>query len=369
MQTEASADEVRFRLADTGPAVVDVRLWLDLRHDVEPERMRPVAGGWQLRIERPPVRRLEYLYVLRYADGSESMVCDPGNPHRVVTAFGYHSVIEFPGYEPPAWLTESVEPGHTTALIVRAVELRRPMPITIWSPAGHPSGVTLPILVLHDGPEFDRLASVTRFSSAMIASGRLPAHRVVLLGPGDRDRWYSASPAYARALHGLVLPAVRNAVAVDRPVVIVGASLGALAALHAAVNRPGTAGALFLQSGSFFRPDTDPQERSFGGFGTITDFVASLESASTGEPRLRVAMTCGLAEENLANNRLMAQTLRRLGHDVAFAEVPDAHTYTGWRDALDPHLVGLLARTWGRAGVNERNDRQDAHPREARARE
>jgi enterochelin esterase family protein len=25
----------------------------------------------------------------------------------------------------------------------------------------------------------------------------------------------------------------------------------------------------------------------------------------------------------------------------------DAHNYVGWRDALDPHLVDLLARAWG----------------------
>ncbi|HEY3629412.1 MAG TPA: alpha/beta hydrolase-fold protein, partial [Jatrophihabitantaceae bacterium] len=226
--------------------------------------------------------------------------------------------------------------------------LRRPMPITIWSPADCPSGVTLPILLLHDGPEFDRLASFTRFSAAMIASGRLPAHRVALLGPGDRDRWYAASPAYARALRGLALPAIRNAVAVGGTVALAGASLGALAALHGAVTSPGAIGALFLQSGSFFRPDLDAHEKWFAGFGAVTEFVAGLEAAAPGGPSLRIGMTCGTGEENLANNRVMRDTLSRLGHDVAFAEVPDAHTYTGWRDALDPNLVELLARTWSR---------------------
>jgi len=343
MHTEAGADGVRFRLADPGPSVVEVRLWLDLEHHVEPAPMRRIAHGWELHIDRPPVQRLEYLYVLRYPDGSEAMVCDPDNPRRVTTAFGDHSVLEFPGYTAPGWLTAPAEPGRTTGLVVRALDLRRPLPITVWSPADCPRGVTLPMLLLHDGPEFDRLASVTRFSAAMIADGRLPAHRVALLGPGDRDRWYAASPAYARALHGLALPAVRNAVAVGGSVAIAGASLGALAALHAAVTRPGTVDALFLQSGSFFRPDTDPQEKSFAGFAAVTRFVASLDGSGRA---LRIGMTCGRAEENLANNRLMAQTLTELGHDVSFHEVPDAHTYTGWRDALDPHLVDLLARTW-----------------------
>ena len=41
---------------------------------------------------------------------------------------------------------------------------------------------------------------------------------------------------------------------------LTGQSLGALAALHAAWNQPDTFGGLFLQSGSFFTHDLDPQE-------------------------------------------------------------------------------------------------------------
>ena len=59
-------------------------------------------------------------------------------------------------------------------------------------------------------------------------------------------------------------------------------------------------------------------------------------------------ITCGSVEENLANNREMAQALRRQGYDVDLDEVPDAHNYTGWRDAFDPHLTTLLRRVWAR---------------------
>ena len=53
-------------------------------------------------------------------------------------------------------------------------------------------------------------------------------------------------------------------------------------------------------------------------------------------------ITCGAVEENLANNREMAAALRRQGYPVDLVEVPDAHNWTGWRDALDPHLTTLL---------------------------
>jgi enterochelin esterase family protein len=32
---------------------------------------------------------------------------------------------------------------------------------------------------------------------------------------------------------------------------------------------------------------------------------------------------------------------------VTFAEFRDAHNFTAWRDALDPHLTGVLADLWG----------------------
>jgi enterochelin esterase-like enzyme len=349
--TVADSDGVRFWLPAEAYAAVQARLWLDLEHNVEPEPMRRRAGGWELALARPPVQRLEYLYALRFGDGSQAMVCDPTNPNQVTTAFGEHSVIEFPGYRPPDWLDSHADVGRTNTIVVRPLKLRRPMPITIWSPQDCPSGVRLPLLCLHDGPEFERLAAVTRFSAAMIAAGRLPAHRVALLGPGDRDRWYAAAPGYARALRGLALPAVRQAVALRGKVVLAGASLGGLAALHAVLTEPGIARALFLQSGSFFRPDLDAHESSFSGYAAVIDFVEQVEAGTAPAARpMQIGMTCGLGEENLANNRLMAQALARLGHDVAFHEVPDAHTYTGWRDALDPHLADLLAAAWAGPG-------------------
>jgi enterochelin esterase-like enzyme len=57
-------------------------------------------------------------------------------------------------------------------------------------------------------------------------------------------------------------------------------------------------------------------------------------------------LTCGIAEENLHNNRAMAQALRQQGFDTDLHEVPDMHNYTGWRDAFHPHLTNLLAKVW-----------------------
>jgi enterochelin esterase-like enzyme len=342
--SEVTEDFAWFRLAGPDDQGADeVRLWLDLRHDVEPRPLQRVDAGWEVVIERPPVRRVEYLFVLRHGS-SDSMVVDPSNPLRARTAFGDHSVLEFPGYRAPGWLVGKAAEDQRTSFSVIYPGLLRPLSITICAPPQSDARESMPLLAVHDGPEFDVLAGISRFSASMIDSGRLPRHRLALLAPADRNRWYSALPAYADALHRAVLPAIETRVATNRKVLL-GASLGGLAALHAAMTTPGHLDGLFLQSGSFFDRSLDARESTFGGFESIVDFVESVPDRPATEP-IQIGMTCGLVEENLANNEQMSEMLAARGNQVELSVVPDAHTYTGWRDALDPHLVELLCRAW-----------------------
>ena len=63
-----------------------------------------------------------------------------------------------------------------------------------------------------------------------------------------------------------------------------GASLGALASLQAEWLHPGTFGALFLQSGSFFRKRVDDEE-DFEFWDRVTAFVTSVRRvAAAGAP-------------------------------------------------------------------------------------
>ena len=102
-----------------------------------------------------------------------------------------------------------------------------------------------------------------------------------------------------------------------------------------------------LQSGSFFTHELDPQESGFGYFDQVTGFVATVMAARRAAPRAPyVAMTCGTAEENVANNLAMRDHLRDVGLDVSWGEVRQGHTWTCWRDSLHPHLADLLKKAW-----------------------
>jgi enterochelin esterase-like enzyme len=332
------------RLADPDERYAAVRLCCDLplpeaefaRHD----------GEWRLELERLPVARLEYELEVVDHDGASERVGDPGNPHTAPGAFGDKSVLLLPGYREPAWLARQGVPGQTQEVAVAGRGLGAEVHAEVWSPADAGPGEPLPLLVAHDGPEYDRLAALTHFAAVGIRSGALPRHRVALLAPGERNEWYSASARYAGALVRDVLPALRSAVAVAGPVVGLGASLGGLAMLHAQRRHPGTFGALFLQSGSFFTPQFDSQESGFPRYQRIVRFVrATLREGVHPDP-VPVALTCGCAEENMENNRLMARTLANQGYPATLHELPDLHNYTAWRDAFEPFLTSLLARTW-----------------------
>jgi enterochelin esterase-like enzyme len=245
----------------------------------------------------------------------------------------------------PDWLSEPRTPGTTRALEVKAHGLARAVPVELWGPADAADGDPMPLLVVHDGPSYADQSSLTAFAAASIAAGRLPPHRLALLAAPDRDEWYSASARYARALCADVVPAVRGAAAVDGPVAGLGASLGALALLHAHRRHRGCFGALLLQSGSYFHPRHDAHEAGFRRYGRIVRFVRATLRGEGADP-MAVTLTCGACEENVHNNRLVARALAEQGYATALHEVADMHNHTAWRDALHPHLTDLLAAAW-----------------------
>jgi enterochelin esterase-like enzyme len=286
-------------------------------------------------LSRPPVDRLEYLIGV---DGR--FAPDPANPLRVGGPFGDKSVVEWPEYEPPGWLEATADEGPSEWLELRCRRLVARVKVLLYrTPDPPPRGA--PLLVVHDGPEFARFSALTRFLDVASWEERVPPLTAALIQPVDRDETYSASALYAAALVRDLLPQLARTV--PHGVRIgVGASLGALALLHTHVRHPETFAGLFLQSGSFFRQRWDKVESGFPRYRRITRFVGGFLRGSHAAPPIPVALTCGSAEENLANNRAVAAALAAQGYASWLAEVRDAHNWTCWRDAFDPNLPALI---------------------------
>jgi enterochelin esterase family protein len=293
---------------------------------------------------------MEYQLELTRADGTVELVCDRGNPLLAPGPIGAKSVVEFPEYEPPGWLEADDAPaGGKVPLRIRSRALRADVTGFLWSSAGSDPAARLPLLVVHDGPEYADYSALVRFLDAMTAESRLPPLRAALLAPIDRDQNYSASAAYARTLANDVLPALEELAPNPqrrRMRIGMGASLGALAMLHAQLGHPELFGALFLQSGSFFRERWDKHEAQFVRFGRITRFVGKVLAGKDADP-IDVALTCGTVEENLRNNRAVRSALEARGYDASLHEHRDGHNWVAWRDTFEPHLLELLQRKWG----------------------
>jgi enterochelin esterase-like enzyme len=337
----AESAVVMFGVPDPEHELAGARLVQDVRIPGDQLDFSYRDDHWELSIARPPVNRMEYLLELRRPDGSTQTVLDPGNPRQVDGAFGHKSVLEFSSYAAPAWLTAQAKPGSSQDLEVRASQLGTAVSVRIWSPADAPDDEPLPLLVANDGPEYDSLASLTRYLSAGMTGKWLPRLRAALVDPGSRDRWYSANLGYARALRHAVIPALISRVATKARIGM-GTSLGGLAMLHAHCRFPDAFDALFCQSGSFFTERFDSQERQFPYYRRIVSFVSGVHRGRLPGRPIPVSLTCGAIEENAENNRLIAATLAAHGYPVILREVPDMHNYTAWRDAFDPYLTELL---------------------------
>jgi enterochelin esterase-like enzyme len=200
-----------------------------------------------------------------------------------------------------------------------------------------------PYLVVLDGADYLRRASLLGLLRRLAAQEVVPPHTVAAVATDDRLESLSASARGARAL-AAELDELTGRGRGRR--VGVGASLGALALLHLHRREPQSLSGLFLQSGSFFRRRTDPQEVGFPRFGRIDRFVGSVLGSSGGDRPIPTIITCALDEENYANNAALAQALATQGYAVDFHAARGAHDWPTWRRALELHLPSLLRRVW-----------------------
>lgn len=335
-------DRLVFTLGD--PERAFVRVGLDCDDAVEGRRrFRRTSTGWGLAIPRPDLQRIEYRLVITDRDGETTVVCDPGNPESVRTVFGDRSVVLMPGYRSPDWLRADLKPGTYTDLTYSA-DIGE-LAIRIWAAEGLAAKTAAPLLVVHDGPEYDELADLTRYGAAMVADRAVPPFRMALMRPGERDEWYSANPGYIEA-ELAALDLIDSTFHIAAAPVIMGASLGGLSALLVALaGQPRFAG-VFTQSGSYFTVTQDEQESSYPFFDRITESVAEITTGPPTSHPLEVGMTCGAREENYGNNVTMARALGTLGHRVTLESVPDLHNYVAWRDSLHPGLTEVLRSAW-----------------------
>jgi len=299
---------------------------------------------WYLVIEIPAGSRVEYKIGLRQGH-QQMLVQDPLNPHHARDPFGANSVVRADGYRVPDWTLPNPDArtGDLLDLDVQSAAFGDQRQVQVYLPARFRKTRRYPLLVVHDGADFLRFASLQTVLDNLIHRLEIPPLVAALTTSHDRMTEYGADPRHGRFVVEDLLPAMEQKFPLfEDPQwrCLLGASFGGVAALSTAWRHPGVFGNICLMSGSFLFTDIGEHE---GGpaFDKVVEFVGEFR-ANPGHPADKVFLTCGTYEPMIYYNRSMVPVLQETGMNVRFTEARDGHNWENWRDRLRESLAWLF---------------------------
>ena len=299
---------------------------------------------WYLTFELPAGSRVEYkLEVVR--GGKGEWIQDPLNPNLARDPFGANSVAHGEGYTIPEWIHPDPEskPGKMDELHVDSPTLGR-RSVGIYLPARFRRTRRYPLLVVHDGHDYLRYASLGTILDNLIHRLEIPDMIVALTSSPTRLAEYANDERHTKYLTDELVPHLERALPIDsRPQArcLMGASFGAVAALSTAWRRPGFYGRLLLQSGSFAFTDIGDRNHRGPLFDPVVAFMNQLRARPIPMAE-RVFVSCGMYESLIYENRSLVPALQETGMDVRYVEARDGHNWENWRDRLREGLSWLF---------------------------
>ncbi|RKY20739.1 MAG: enterochelin esterase [Planctomycetota bacterium] len=318
--------------------------WVAGLESAVPFERLPKSDVWWCRLQLPPRSRIEYKLEIRRGEQHE-LVRDPANPHLATDPFGANSVAAGEGYERPDFSLEQdgVPSGELLVKDFHSDALGGGRRVTVYTPPHYRESARYPLLVVHDGSDYLRHASLATVLDNLIARLEIPPMIVACVDPGDRLAEYAADPRHDRFIVNELLPALQARFPlVDRPGArgIMGASFGAVATLATAWRHPNVFGRVLLQSGSFAFTDIGKHDKG-PLFDAVVEFVNAFR-AEPGQFTSRIFVSCGLYERLIYENRSLVPTLTGTGMAVRFEEARDGHNWENWRDRLRTGLSWLF---------------------------
>ena len=323
---------------------VHLRHWIYGLPSSQPLRRIEGSDLWYLSLALPVGSRVEYKFEV-YRGGGVELVTDPLNTHVATDPMGTNSVVHAPGYEVPDYtlFDPNARPGKIETVVLASESFGEPRAIQVYLPARFRPTRRYPLLVVHDGTDFLRYASLKTVLDNLIHRLEIPPLIAALTDSPRRLIEYADDARHARFLAAELVPAMeaRYPLARTRDArCLLGASFGAVASLSAAWRHPGVFGNLALLSGSFAFTYIGAHDRG-PVFDPVVEFVNSFR-AKPGRPSERVFLACGIYESLIYYNRSMYPLLQATGMSVRLTEVRDGHNWENWRDRLREGLSWLM---------------------------
>lgn len=306
-------------------------------HRVHPE-------VWTLEIEIQDAARVEYK--LEVAEGGQHrLLRDPLNDQLARDPFGANSVVTGPSYVEPWWAIEdrSKRQGEVLERQLKSNVFGDVRPLSIYLPPRYRETRRYPLLVCHDGLDYLKFAGLKLVLDNLIDLQEIPPIIVCCTQSPNRTEEYAANGRHAEFVVNELLPLIEGEFSLlDGPTnrALLGASFGAVASLHTALEFPDRFGKLFLQSGSFAFTDIGPHGRG-PVFDDVVNFVNRYRR-SPSKPADRVFLSCGTYESLIVYNRSLLPILQRMGVEAALVESQDGHNWENWRDRLRDGLTWLF---------------------------
>ena len=328
-----------------GPAdAVHLRHWVyGLASSQSFDRV-PGTDLWHHTLELPPQSRVEYKLEVVQGD-QRRWIQDPLNPNLAHDPFGANSVCHGAGYQRPAWTEPDPEArkGTLKEMVFSQTALGGPRRVTVYLPARFRETRRYPLLIVHDGGDYMRYASLQTVLDNLIHRLEVAPLVVALTHPSDRLAEYPNHAGHATFIAEQLLPEMQAKFPLyEAPAsrCLMGASFGGVAALATAWRYPGTFGRLLLQSGSFAFTDIGESKRG-PTFAKVVEFINAFRDRP-GKPSEKVYLSCGTYESLIYENRTMVPVLQGTGMDVRYEEARDGHNWENWRDRLRSGLSWLF---------------------------
>lgn len=323
---------------------------VNLRHAVfglpslEPFQRVPDTDLWYALLEVPEGSRIEYKLEVVKGD-RRRLIRDPMNPHFARDPFGANSVCQCVGYVTPAWT--QVDPyarrGSFEKLSIASAALGSEREVQVYLPARMRTTRRYPILIVFDGIDYLRFAALGTVLDNLMHAHEMAPVIVALCQPVDRMREYTGLEEHSRFVQDELLPELESRYPIrqdPRERGLMGASLGAVAALSTAWRNQGSFGRLLLQSGSFAFTDVGEIDDQ-PVFKDVAEFVNDFRAAP-GRPADRLFVSCGVYEPLIYQNRSLIALLQDSPMDLRYVEARDGHNWENWRDRLRDGLSWLF---------------------------
>jgi enterochelin esterase-like enzyme len=276
-----------------------------------------------------PTARLDYKFVV-----DEAWILDSRNPRTIAGGFGPNSELRMTRYEEAREVLQQagVPRGRVIDTTIFSSQLGNQRKITVYLPAGYEHSThDYPMVLVHDGPDYIRLASMPTILDNVIHQGLTPPLIAVFVPPVQRTEEYAGSKidAFSRFIVQELLPVIdmRYRTRKDPGArAMLGSSNGGNIALYIAMQYPQAFGNVAAQS---------------------SNVIPAISDRFNQQPRLPLRLYLDLGTYDIPMLiplvRNFAALLQNTGYDMLYQEFHEGHSWGSWRAHIDDALIWFFS--------------------------